>query len=90
MLLPFVTPSHVPGNSMPGMSTMPAAPQAFGIGTSLLYIGVHTLGYVVTMTAIAFIVYKKVGVRFLRTGWLNVDAVWSVALVVSGIIALFM
>jgi hypothetical protein len=41
------------------------------------------------MTAIAFIVYKKVGVRFLRTGWLNVDAVWSVALVVTGIIALF-
>jgi hypothetical protein len=90
MLLPFVTPAHVPGNAMPGMPTLPAVPQAFGIGTSLLYIGVHTLGYVVTMTAIAFIVYNKVGVRFLRTGWLNVDAVWSVALVVTGIIALFM
>jgi hypothetical protein len=89
MLVPFVTPSHAPVDSMSGMPTM-AAPHAFGIGTSLLYIGVHTLGYVVTMTAIALIVYKKVGVRFLRTGWLNVDAVWSVALVVTGIIALFM
>ena len=42
------------------------------------------------MTAVAYIVYEKVGVRFLRTGWLNVDAIWSVALVVTGIIALFM
>jgi hypothetical protein len=31
----------------------------------------------------------KVGVGFLRTGWFNVDLVWSVALVATGIIALF-
>lgn len=89
MLVPFVTPSRALAGSMPGMP-MPAVPQFFGIGTSLLYVGVHTLGYVVSMTAVAYIVYEKVGVRFLRTGWLNVDAIWSVALIVTGIIALFM
>jgi hypothetical protein len=87
MLVPFVTPSHA-ADTMPGMPGMPAAPAYTGVVTSLAYVAVHTLGYVVTLTAIAYVVYAKVGVSFLRTGWLNVDAIWSVALVVTGIIAL--
>jgi hypothetical protein len=89
MLLPFVTPSHAAPSSMPGMPAMPGARHDLSFGTSLAYVGVHTLGYVLTLTTIAYIVYAKIGVSFLRTGWLNVDAVWSVALVVTGVIALF-
>ena len=51
-------------------------------------VGVHTLGYVVTMTAVALVIYQKVGVSFLRTAWFNMDLVWAVALLVSGFIAL--
>jgi hypothetical protein len=54
-----------------------------------LMVGVHTLGYLATMTAVALVVYAKVGVSFLRTAWFNLDVVWAVALLVSGIIALF-
>ncbi len=50
---------------------------------------VHTLGYLATMTAVALVVYAKVGVSFLRTAWLNVDAIWAVALIATGIVALF-
>ena len=38
------------------------------------------------MTAlIAVIVYERVGLRFLRTAWVNLDLVWAVALVLTGV-----
>ena len=51
-------------------------------------VAVHTLGYLLTTTAVALVVYPKVGVRFLRTAWLNLDLIWAVALIVTGLIAL--
>jgi hypothetical protein len=30
------------------------------------------------------IVYERVGVRFLRTAWVNLDLVWAIALMVTG------
>jgi hypothetical protein len=54
-----------------------------------LMVGVHTLGYLVTMSAVAVLVYAKLGVSFLRSAWFNVDIVWAVALIVTGIVALF-
>ena len=82
MLLPFVTDAHATAMPMPGAG---AARGAFTIGW--LMVGVHTLGYVLTVTAIALLVYTKVGVKFLRTAWLNVDAVWAGALILTGLIA---
>jgi hypothetical protein len=51
-------------------------------------VGVHTLGYVLTATAIALLVYTKIGVRFLRTGWINLDLLWAAALILTGLFAL--
>jgi hypothetical protein len=84
MLVPFVT--SAPAVARDAMQ-MPAAHGPYALGW--LMIGVHTLGYLVTMIAVALVVYTKVGVSFLRTGWFNVDLVWAVALLVTGIIALF-
>lgn len=80
MLLPFVT---VSSRSAPRDMAMPM-PASNGLPA----VAVHTLGYVVTAAAIAWIVYTKIGVRFLRTGWINLDLVWSAALIVTGIFAL--
>jgi len=87
MLVPFVTTA--PGVSG-GAMAMPMAPSAAQAPYALgwLMIGVHTLGYVATMTAIALVVYLKFGVSFLRTAWFNVDLVWALALLVTGVIAL--
>jgi hypothetical protein len=30
------------------------------------------------------IVYERVGVRFLRSAWVNLDLLWAIALVVTG------
>jgi hypothetical protein len=43
----------------------------------------HTAGYLGVMALVAFVVYEKLGVRFLRSYWFNLDAVWAVALVVT-------
>jgi len=88
MLLPFVMAGRT--NAASGMAMpMPGAQAAHGaVFTGWLMVGVHTLGYVLAATAIALIVYTKVGVRFLRTGWVNLDLVWAAALILTGIIAL--
>ncbi len=46
---------------------------------------VHTAGYLVVTALIAVIVYERVGLRFLRTAWVNLDLVWAVALVLTGV-----
>lgn len=51
---------------------------------------VHTLGYLLTTGAVAFIVYEKVGLNLLRKAWVNLDLVWAAALIVTAGVALVM
>jgi hypothetical protein len=46
---------------------------------------VHTAGYLLVTGAIALLVYQRFGLGFLRRGWVNLDLIWAVALVVTGI-----
>jgi hypothetical protein len=88
MLLPFVTTSArsaTPSMAMP-MPQIATGPSPLA---GVLMVAVHTLGYVVTMLAVALVVYTKLGVGFLRTAWINVDVVWAAALIAAGLIALF-
>lgn len=52
--------------------------------TALAFAGVHALGYLGISALIAAIVYERVGLRFLRAGWVNLDLVWAVALIATG------
>ena len=75
MLLPMVMPMSVAGGGPRGLHHRLAD-------------GRHAhLGLRAHVTAVALLVYTKVGVRFLRTAWLNVDAVWAGALILTGLIA---
>jgi len=49
---------------------------------------VHTLGYLITTALIAIVVYEKLGVAILRHAWFNIDLVWMVALMVTGVLIL--
>ena len=88
MLLPFVTASSHERNA-PMAMPMPQIATGPSPLTGVLMIGVHTLGYVVTMLTVAEIVYTKLGVGFLRNAWINVDVVWAAALFIAGLIAFF-
>ena len=35
--------------------------------------------------AIAWVVYERVGLRFLRTAWININVIWAVALIVTAV-----
>jgi hypothetical protein len=43
----------------------------------------HTAGYLLVCGIVAAIVYWRFGLRWLRRGWVNLDAVWAGALVVT-------
>lgn len=88
MLLPFVVAGRAKAARAMAMP-MPGIPAAHdALLTGWLMIAVHTLGYVLTGTAIALLVYTKIGVRFLRSGWVNFDLIWAAALILTGLIAL--
>jgi hypothetical protein len=46
---------------------------------------VHTAGYLLVTGLIAVVVYERVGLRFLRRAWVNLDLIWAVALVIAGV-----
>jgi hypothetical protein len=41
------------------------------------------------MALTAVLVYERLGVAFLRRAWVNVDLVWTVTLLVAGVVTLF-
>lgn len=49
---------------------------------------VHTLGYLLTTALVAFVVYEKLGVAILRRAWFNIDLVWMLALMITGVFIL--
>jgi hypothetical protein len=52
----------------------------------LAAVAVHTLGYLATAAAIGLVVYRYLGVAFLRRAWFNLDLLWGVALIVAGVV----
>lgn len=56
-------------------------------GSMVVAIALHTAAMLVVMAAVAWAVYKWVGLAVLRSRWVNFDLVWAVALLVVGVIA---
>lgn len=57
---------------------------------ALLATAVHTTAYLAVTGLIAWVVYAKFGLAILRKAWLNLNLVWSAALVVTGVVTLLM
>jgi hypothetical protein len=52
--------------------------------SALAVAAVHTLAMLVAGGAVAFLVQAWLGLRFLKRGWLNLDALWASSLVAVG------
>jgi hypothetical protein len=48
--------------------------------------GIHTAGYLLVLGVVAAVVYRKLGLRMLRTMWFNIDLVWAGALIVTAVL----
>jgi hypothetical protein len=54
----------------------------------IMAVVVHTLGYLLTTALVAIVVYEKLGVAILRGAWYNIDFVWMLALMITGVFIL--
>ena len=89
MVLPFVMPApatslaagHDHAAHLASMHSTVAANDAVAVA-------IHTLAYLVVMALTAWVVYRKLGLRLLRTAWLNMDWLWAGALVATGVVVL--
>lgn len=54
------------------------------VGPALVGVGLHTLAMVMVTAALAIAVYEWVGVAILRRTWINLDLIWTLALVAAG------
>jgi len=91
MLVPFFLPSPAAGESHHhNTHQMHAWAFANFSAPSLLIasVVVHTVGYLVATALVAIVVYEKLGVAILRHAWFNIDLVWMVALMVTGLLIL--
>jgi len=52
--------------------------------TAATVAGVHTAAMLATGLGVAWAVYRVLGLRFLRQGWLNLDALWAASLIAAG------
>lgn len=80
MLVPVLLPLCSSGAGT-GAATGPLLPV-------LLALGLHSIAMLIAIGAIALLVYDRIGLGFLRTGWVNVDLVWTAALLVCGAVLL--
>ena len=89
MLLPVLLGSrtveaadHMAGHHHTSAAASPLA--------ALLATAVHTIAYLAVTGLIAWVVYTKFGLAILRKAWLNLDALWAAALVVTSVVILLM
>ena len=65
-----------------------AAAAAHNSSQAIVVIVVHTAAMIVVMGAIAILVYDFIGLKILRTAWINLDTIWAAALVAAGLLSL--
>ena len=47
---------------------------------------VHGAGYLIVTATAAWVVFTKLGVGLLRKAWFNLDLIWAVALIATGVL----
>jgi hypothetical protein len=61
---------------------------SLGIEQSAAIVLIHTGAMLLVMGTVAFAVYEWIGLRILRSAWINLDAIWAGALVAAGTLSL--
>jgi hypothetical protein len=89
MALPFLLPLQPPVMALGGEHAGHVMAAATGAPLmNALAVGVHSLAYLLIMAVVAYVVYRKLGLALLRTGWFNLDWLWAGSLLVTGLIVL--
>ena len=92
MLMPVLLGMSMSANHSHSHGDHSAHLDSAGIGTlsqGILAVFVHTLGHLLAAGAVAFLVYDLLGVAVLRKAWINLDLIWVGALVLAGLVVIF-
>jgi hypothetical protein len=85
MLVPVLL--RLPDTMHPGIGAQSAGSSAvLPLWMAGAALGVHTLALFAVMAAVAALVYETVGVDLLHRAWINLDLIWSVALIGAGLL----
>jgi hypothetical protein len=85
MLVPFMLGLCVtPAADASGHAAVMAYLARANVGTAVLVATVHAVASLLAGIVMAWVVYRYLGLRFLRRAWFNLDAVWGASLVLAG------
>ncbi len=82
MILPALIPLCISGNPLDSLTG--------SLTLALAGILVHTGAMLCVIAVIAITVYQWIGLAILRSGWINVDLLWTVALAATGLLQLML
>jgi hypothetical protein len=86
MALPFVLAASHPAAASPHLHAAAMSSLPPGAIVGLLATAAHTVGYLVVLMLMAALVYERLGLRLLRTAWINLDLVWAGALTCTAVL----
>jgi hypothetical protein len=87
MALPLVLGLAAPAADVHAHHGHPAAPALSGAeAAGVLATVVHTAGYLAVAGIVAVVVYEKLGLRLLRSAWINLNVIWAGALVLTAVL----
>lgn len=82
MMIPPLMSLCVTGGMVPGLDTSGSA------AMTLAAVGVHTIAMLAATSVAALAVYRWVGLEILRSAWINVDFLWTLVLLGTGVLLL--
>jgi hypothetical protein len=80
VFLGMAAPVHVPSCHAEAASA--------NLATAAAATAVHGAGYLIITAVAAWLVFNKLGVGILRRSWINLDLIWAVALIGTGILTI--
>ena len=84
MLIPVLMPICLSGRPSQSLAVTGSIP----IGIAAL--GVHTGAMLTTIGLVSIAVYEWIGLEILKRAWINLDVVWTLALIAAGACLFFL
>ncbi len=91
MLFPILVDlrsASMPAHIHHSMTMAIPAHASLGVAQTAAIVLVHTGAMLLVMGTVAFAVYEWIGLKILRSAWINLDAIWAGALVAAGALSL--
>lgn len=83
MVLPVFLGMAAPA---PGGSCHGAGPISANAATAAAATLLHAAGYLIVTATAAWVIFTRIGVGMLRRAWFNLDLIWAIALIGTGIL----